>query len=708
MRSRVINVLVAQCRRSDVNQSGQASAATVKPRKRKAETLNALRTVMNSRDASSRHIDCRVGLTLLIGLMGLGATLPAVATTTVTQITYDAGDHVASFTDPRGLVTTYSYDGLDQLWQQASPDTGTTRFDYDIYGRRTKMTRTDNVQTTYGYDGLNRTISISADGQAQSFTYDACSNGVGRLCSMGDSTGATSYSYSPEGWLTHRGFSVSGTTYSLSYRYNNQGQVASVVYPDGNEAIYSYTRGLVSGITLNLGGTTLTGASAIAYQPATAGVSHWTSSNGLINNVSYDNDGRLTGISAGSVQSLGFSYDKADRIVGIVNGIDSSMSQNFGYDDESRLVSVYSGADNERFQYDASGNRLSQSANGSSLTYTVSTTSNRLSALSGAVTASYGYSPQGNTKTVNGVNQYQYNPFNRLTSAAGLNAYINAEGWRLRKTGSLGTSYFAPHPDGSLASEYSNGAWVDYIRLDGRLIGRIAAGKVYAIHDDQVGRPEAITDANGAVVWRARNLAFTRTVTENSIGGLNIGFPGQYYDEETGLWNNGFRDYEAELGRYLESDPISLAGGLNVYAYVGNNPVNAVDPTGLAPEGRNYRILCFVYFLACNQNPNILNQPPPEPPPGYSAPTENPGDIFKIKGLKKPSIPKAPPEQCPATGDPNPNPLSSPSNQPEPTIIPTPTVVPAVPVSVPWFILLPPQLLWRLNNNANPTDPGVA
>jgi len=514
-----------------------------------------------------------------------GVVMPALASTTVTQFTYDAGDHVVSITDPRQLVTTYTYDGLGQLWQRVSPDTGTTTYNYDGYGRRSSMTRADNTQTTYGYDGLDRTTSITAGGQTQTFTYDSCTHGVGRLCSAADATGTTSYSYSPEGWLTGRGFSISGTTYSLGYGYNALGQVASVVYPDGNQAIYSYSQGVVSGITLNVGGTSVTGASAITYRPMNTGMSSWTSSNGVVNTLSYDTDGRLTGIGAGSVQSLGFSYDTADRIVGITNGIDGSMNQNFGYDDESRLVSVYSGADIQSFQYDLNGNRLVQSRNGASLTYTTSTTSNQLTGLSGANSASYGYTPQGNTTTVNGSTAFQYNPFNRLSNAGGAVNYVSPEGQRLRKSGgSTGTTYFAPSTGGGLVAENDNGAWIDYVELNGRLIGRIAGGQVYAVHDDQVGRPEAVTNTNGTVVWRARNFAFDSTVVQNSIGGLNLGFPGQYYDTETGLWNNGFRDYAAAFGRYVESDPSGLAGGVNTYAYVGNDPLSFTDRLGLRAD----------------------------------------------------------------------------------------------------------------------------
>jgi RHS repeat-associated protein len=61
----------------------------------------------------------------------------------------------------------------------------------------------------------------------------------------------------------------------------------------------------------------------------------------------------------------------------------------------------------------------------------------------------------------------------------------------------------------------------------------------------------------------------------------NLRFPGQYYDEETGLHYNYFRTYDSSTGRYLESDPIGLWGGLNSYGYVGSNPLSAIDPLGL-------------------------------------------------------------------------------------------------------------------------------
>jgi len=108
-------------------------------------------------------------------------------------------------------------------------------------------------------------------------------------------------------------------------------------------------------------------------------------------------------------------------------------------------------------------------------------------------------------------------------------------------------------------------------------------------HHDQLGTPLQATDKAGNIVWAASFDAFGRasittpqaTVDKPTVAS-NLRLPGQYEDGETGLHYNWHRYYDAEVGRYVTSDPIGLEGGINFYSYAGGSPISRVDPMGLA------------------------------------------------------------------------------------------------------------------------------
>ncbi len=108
---------------------------------------------------------------------------------------------------------------------------------------------------------------------------------------------------------------------------------------------------------------------------------------------------------------------------------------------------------------------------------------------------------------------------------------------------------------------------------------------MYYIHTDHLNTPRRISD--NQIVWRLDNDPFGRhTANEDPDGdsqlfSFSLRYPGQYYDEETGLHYNYYRDYDPSTGRYIQSDLIGLDGGLNTYGYAGGNPISNCDAYGL-------------------------------------------------------------------------------------------------------------------------------
>jgi len=513
-----------------------------------------------------------------------------------TYLSYDPSDDLTSVQDPRGLTTSYSYNGFKDLIQQVSPDTGTNSDTYDSGGNLSMATDARGSSANYGYDAANRVTSIvyknsaGVADQTLSFTYDSGTDGKGRLSSASDANRALSWTYDFMGRVTGKGLTVGTVTESVGYGYTS-GDLTALATPSGQGIVYGYNANhQVTSITVN--GTTL--LSGVTYEPF-GGVNGWTWGNGTSVSRSFNGDGIISQIVTAGVTS-GYSFDNANRISGISDSSNSALSWSYGYDLLDRLTSASTSAASYSWTYDANGNRLTQTGTNAS-TFSINSTNNQVSATTGSLVRSYLYDLAGNTLAY-GSNIFSYNNRGRMNLAsAGSTAYLyNALGQLIEKSGSAGTTIFMQDESGHLIGEYNgSGAlieetvWLGDIPVATLQPNGSGGINIFYVHTDHLNSPRKVSrPSDNQYLWRWDADAFGTATPDQNPAGLgtfvySLRFPGQYYHAETGVNYNYLRDYDPQVGRYIESDPIGLIGGSwSTYAYVGGNPVRTFDSTGLS------------------------------------------------------------------------------------------------------------------------------
>ncbi|MGQ5524883.1 RHS repeat domain-containing protein [Chitinimonas sp. PSY-7] len=531
----------------------------------------------------------------------------------ITRYAYDTQQGTTSVTDPRGLVTTYHYDAFDYLIQVTSPDTGITRYTNREDGRRLTKTDAKGQTTQYAYDTAGRVNKVTfADGKTQTYAFGASGTATGMVTEVTDASGKTVLTYGPYSRVASEKRTIWNKDYTIGYGFDTAGRFNKLTYPSGRIVTYFYDNvGQVSKITTKQG----TAAEKIViqnlkYRPF-GQVTGWTWGNGEVRTTGYDNLNQMTTVSLGD-STLTLGRDTAGRITSqkisggwwerLLQrlGLPIGQTHSYGYDKLDRLTEWQDGriltrngfsfSPSEGYGYDANGNRTSRRSDDAVSPQDVDTTSNRLKASSGnGDNPVYQYDANGSRTSGNG--SYTYDARGRLVEASGAQFTINAMGERVAKTYQGTTTIFHYDVSGRLIAE-SDQAGVfkrEYIYLGNTPVALVDNGMdIRNIHTDHLGTPRLVTDATKRAIW-AWELgepfgASNANEDPEGTGAkytFNLRFPGQYFDKETGNHYNYFRDYDPKRGRYLQSDPIGLEGGINTYAYVGGNPLRYTDPRGL-------------------------------------------------------------------------------------------------------------------------------
>lgn len=524
----------------------------------------------------------------------------------VTTSRFSPGGALEQLVDPRGVVTDLERDGLGHVASVRSADTGLTRNTFDEAGLLREQVDARGVVSALSWDAVGRLVRLSRQRGASAaevftWTWDDAEGGTGRLLGTTFPGGRTARRLDATGALTRLEQQVGGVTTVASWEYDLLGRVVALRYPSGRRLGIEWRDG--APVALRLGeadaGTTL--VDGIVTRGSVVESMTWHLATGPRPQVRrFDSIGRVVEYPLGE-GTRALDFDLAGRVVayrhlgpdgGPGDGADllaGARDETFIYDRLDRLVGFTRAGESVQVRLDAVGNRAALE-HGGTARWMTEPTSNRL------LDAGVAYDEVGNVLG-DGSFTATYDLAGRLASftRAGvvMNATSDGDGHRVRKSTAAGDLVFLRDPAGHLLGEYDEAAAAvrEYLWLGDVLVGFFLGAEFFFVQVDHLGAPRVAIDVQGRARWTWLVSPFGDGVPEPLVvdGARPLGafdlplrFPGQYADVESGLFHNHHREYDPATGRYLQADPLGLEGGVNPYVYVGGDPINAIDPQGLA------------------------------------------------------------------------------------------------------------------------------
>jgi RHS repeat-associated protein len=301
-------------------------------------------------------------------------------------------------------------------------------------------------------------------------------------------------------------------------------------------------------------------------------------------------------VSAGASDRSRYSYgrDALGRVTTITDHVRSSQNRSYGYDPLGRLVTASGEWGAGSYTYDLLNN-IREKALGLRTVELEYDASGRLDRYrdtdAGFTWLDQLYDGRGNV-TSDGVHGFSYDtsgqPYAISGGATGSFIY-DAHRRRVKQTLNGQTIYTIYGLDGTLyyRDNATTGETTDYVRMGSHTVGRMDEAGVFTwTHSDHLGSASAATDASGAIIWRESYLPFGEAIEDPAANRDEAGFTGHIRDAATGLTYAQARYYNPVTARFLAPDPVGFAdmgpGYFNRYAYTANDPVNLVDPTGMA------------------------------------------------------------------------------------------------------------------------------